>query len=98
MLFASHLLIIVSLALCAWAGLIESHAMALLVLGIGTILFDVGVTSDQTLGRHAIGGAVGATAAAFAWTFAGWTSVCAVAGLFGLLALLTDIATSTGTS
>jgi predicted MFS family arabinose efflux permease len=119
MLFASHLLIIIALVLCAWSGLIKSHGMALLVLGIGTILFDVAVTSDQTLGRRAInllrpeargrlnglfvglffiGGAVGATAAAFAWTFGGWTAVCAVAGLFGLVALLTDIATSTGTS
>jgi predicted MFS family arabinose efflux permease len=119
MLVTAHMLVIGSLALCAWAGIIESHGMALLVLSIGTILFDVAVTSDQTLGRRAInllrpeargrlnglfvglffiGGAVGATAAAFAWTFGGWTSVCAVAGLFGLLALLTDFATSTGTS
>jgi predicted MFS family arabinose efflux permease len=104
MLFASHLLIIISLGLCAWAGLIESQATALFLLCIGTILFDVGVTSDQTLGRRAItllrpeargrlnglfvglffiGGAVGAAAAAFAWTFGGWTAVCAVAAFFG---------------
>jgi predicted MFS family arabinose efflux permease len=119
MLFASHLFIIVSLALCAWSGLMKSHATALLVLSFGTILFDVGVTSDQTLGRRAInllrpeargrlnglfvglffiGGAVGATAAALAWTLGGWTAVCIVAGLFGLVALITDIATSIGTS
>lgn len=119
LLYASHVLIIVSLALCAWAGFIESRAGALLVLGIGTILFDVGVTSDQTLGRRAvnllrpeargrlnglfvglffIGGTVGAAAAAFAWTSGGWTLVCAVAASFGVLALLTDIATTTGTS
>jgi predicted MFS family arabinose efflux permease len=119
MLFASHLTIIISLGLCAWAGFIESPAIGLLVLSIGTILFDVGVTSDQTLGRRAvnllrpeargrlnglfvglffIGGAVGAAAAAVAWTFGGWTAVCAVAAFFGLLALITDIATSTGTS
>jgi predicted MFS family arabinose efflux permease len=119
MLFASHLTIIISLGLCAWAGVIESQVVALLVLSIGTILFDVGVTSDQTLGRRAvnllrpeargrlnglfvglffIGGAVGAAAAAVAWTFGGWTAVCAVAAIFGLLALITDIATSTGTS
>jgi predicted MFS family arabinose efflux permease len=119
MLFASHLLIIVSLGLCAWAGSIESQALAIFLLSIGTILFDVGVTSDQTLGRRAvnllrpeargrlnglfvglffIGGAIGAAAAAFAWTVDGWKAVCAVAACFGLVALITDIATSTGTS
>jgi predicted MFS family arabinose efflux permease len=119
LLVASHLLIIISLALCAWSGFMRSQATALLVLSFGTILFDVGVTSDQTLGRRAInllrpeargrlnglfvglfviGGAVGATAAALAWTFGGWTAVCIVAGLFGLVALITDIATSIGTS
>jgi predicted MFS family arabinose efflux permease len=119
MLVTSHILIIGSLALCAWASMIESHAIALLMLGIGTILFDVGVTSDQTLGRRAvnllrpeargrlnglfvglffIGGAVGAAASAFAWSVGGWIAVCTVAGLFGFLALVTDIATSTGTS
>jgi predicted MFS family arabinose efflux permease len=119
MLVASHLLIIIALALCACSGFIKSHTMALLTLSFGTILFDVGVTSDQTLGRRAvnllrpeargrlnglfvglffIGGAVGSTAAAFAWTFGGWTAVCIVAGSFGLVALITDIATSAGTS
>jgi predicted MFS family arabinose efflux permease len=118
-LFVSHLLIIISLGLCAWAGFVESRAIAMSLLCIGTILFDVGVTSDQTLGRRAInllrpeargrlnglfvglffiGGAVGAAAAALAWTLGGWTVVCAVAAFFGLLALITDIATSTGTS
>jgi predicted MFS family arabinose efflux permease len=119
MLFASHLTIIVSLGLCAWAGLIESPVMALFVLSIGTILFDMGVTSDQTLGRRAInllrpeargrmnglfvglffiGGALGAAAAAFAWAHGGWTAVCVVAAFFGLLALITDLTTKTGTS
>jgi predicted MFS family arabinose efflux permease len=119
LLYASHILIIVSLAMCAWAGVIESRAMALFVLSVGTILFDVGVTSDQTLGRRAvnllrpeargrlnglfvglffIGGAVGATAAAVAWNWGGWTLVCAVAASFGVLALATDIATTTGTN
>jgi predicted MFS family arabinose efflux permease len=119
LLYTSHILIIISLALCAWAGFIESRAMALLVLSIGTILFDIGVTSDQTLGRRAvnllrphargrlnglfvglfmIGGAVGAAAAAFAWSFGGWTMVCAVAAFFSALALITDIATTTGTA
>jgi predicted MFS family arabinose efflux permease len=119
MLFASHLTIILSLGLCARAGFIESKAIALLLLSIGTILFDVGVTSDQTLGRRAInqlrpeargrlnglfvglffiGGAVGAAASAFAWTVGGWTAVCIVAGCFGLLALITDLTTRTGTS
>jgi hypothetical protein len=119
MLVTAHILVVGSLALCAWAGIIESRATALLVLSTGTIRFDVGVTSDQTLGRRAInllrpeargrlnglfvglffiGGAVGAAAAAFAWTFAGWTAVCVVAGFFGLVAVITDIATSAGTS
>ena len=119
MLVTSHILVIGSVALCAWASIIESHRMALLVFGVGTVLFDFGVTSDQTLGRRAvnllppeargrlnglfvglffIGGALGAAAAAFAWSFGGWTAVCVVAGLFGLLALITDIATSAGTS
>jgi predicted MFS family arabinose efflux permease len=119
LLCASHILIIVSLALCASASLIESRAAALLVLSIGTILLDIGITSDQTLGRRAvnllrpeargrmnglfvglffIGGAVGAAAAAFAWTWGGWLPVCAVAASFGILALITDIATTTGTS
>jgi predicted MFS family arabinose efflux permease len=45
-----------------------------------------------------LGGAVGAAAASFAWTHGGWTSVCAVAAFFGLLGLITDVATRTGTS
>jgi predicted MFS family arabinose efflux permease len=118
-LYASHLLIIVSLALCAWASLIESHAASLLVLSVGTILLDIGVTRDQTLGRRAVNllrpeasgrmnglfvglffvrGAVGAAAAAFAWTWGGWLPVCAVAASSGILALIADIATTTGAS
>ncbi|MFB9261938.1 MFS transporter [Bradyrhizobium erythrophlei] len=54
MLIGSHLLIIGSLALCAWAGVIESRIAALLVLSAGTILLDVGITTDQTLGRRAV--------------------------------------------
>jgi predicted MFS family arabinose efflux permease len=119
LLFASHLAIIISPGLCAWAGYIESPMIALIVLGIGTILFDVGVISDQTVGRRAvnllqpeargrlnglfvglffIGGAVGAAAAAFAWTFGGWNAVCVTATFFGLLALITDLTTNTGTA
>jgi predicted MFS family arabinose efflux permease len=119
MLLAAHLLIIGSLALCAWAALLESQIAALVMLGIGAILLDVGITTDQTLGRRAInllrpeargrlnglfvaiffvGGAIGAAAASFAWSYAGWTAVCAVAAVFGVLGLITDIATRTGTS
>jgi predicted MFS family arabinose efflux permease len=118
LLLASHLMIIISLGLCAWAAFAESKAIALFWLSIGTILLDVGITSDQTLGRRAInllrpeargrlnglfvglffiGGAVGAAAAAFAWTFGGWIAVCVVAAFFSLLALITDVMTSTGT-
>jgi predicted MFS family arabinose efflux permease len=118
MLFAAHLMIIGSLALSAWAGLLESRIAALTVLATGAILLDVGITTDQTLGRRAInllrpeargrlnalfvalffvGGAVGAAAASLAWSYGGWTAVCAVAGFFGVLGLITDIATATGT-
>jgi predicted MFS family arabinose efflux permease len=54
MFFAAHLLIVSSLVLCAWAGLLESRIAALATLSIGTILLDVGITTDQTLGRRAI--------------------------------------------
>jgi predicted MFS family arabinose efflux permease len=119
MFFAAHLLIIGSLALCAWASVLESQITGLLVLSLGTILLDVGITTDQTLGRRAInllrpeargrmnglfvalffvGGGIGAAAASLAWSFGGWTMVCAVAASFGVLGLLTDLATRTGTS
>lgn len=117
--FAAHLCIIGSLALCAWAGAMESRIAALLVLSLGTILLDVGITADQTLGRRAvnllrpeargringlfvalffIGGGVGSAAASLAWSFGGWTPVCAVAASFGVLGLVTDLLTRTGTS
>jgi len=115
----AHLLIIGSLALCAVAGAMESRMAALLVLSLGTILLDVGITADQTLGRRAInllhpeargringlfvalffiGGGVGSAAASLAWSFGGWTAVCVVAASFGVLGLLTDLLTRTGTS
>ncbi|MGY4625058.1 MFS transporter [Bradyrhizobium sp. USDA 4486] len=117
--FAAHLCIIGSLALCAWAGAMESRMAALLVLSLGTILLDVGITADQTLGRRAvnllrpeargringlfvalffIGGGVGSAAASLAWSYGGWTAVCVVAASFGVLGLLTDLLTRTGTS
>jgi predicted MFS family arabinose efflux permease len=119
MFFAAHLCIIGSLVLCAWAGVVESRVAALLVLSLGTILLDIGITADQTLGRRAInllrpeargringlfvalffvGGGLGSAAASLAWSYAGWTAVCAVAAGFGVLGLLTDILTRTGTS
>ncbi|MDA9430834.1 MFS transporter [Bradyrhizobium sp. CCBAU 51627] len=119
MFFAAHLCIIGSLALCACAGVMESRIAALLVLCLGTILLDVGITADQTLGRRAInllrpeargringlfvalffvGGGVGCAGASLAWSYAGWTAVCAVAAGFGMLGLLTDVLTRTGTS
>ncbi len=45
-----------------------------------------------------IGGAVGAAAASIAWSLGGWTMVCAVAAMFGVLGLITDVATKTGSS
>ncbi|PPQ18261.1 MFS transporter [Bradyrhizobium sp. AC87j1] len=119
MFVAAHTLIIGSLALCAWAGVLESRNAALLVLSLGAILLDIGITTDQTLGRRAInllrpeargringlfvalffiGGGVGAAAASVAWSYGGWTLVCAVAASFGALGLVTDLATRTGTS
>lgn len=119
MLITSHVLIIGSLALCAVAGYLGSQLTALVTLSVGTVLFDIAVTSDQTLGRRAvnllrpeargringlfvglffIGGAIGAAAAAIAWPLGGWTAVCGVAAVFGALALITDIVTTTGTS
>ncbi|MBC9882476.1 MFS transporter [Bradyrhizobium sp. INPA01-394B] len=119
MFFAAHLCIIGSLALCAWAGVMEFRSAALLVLSLGTILLDIGITADQTLGRRAVnllrpeargringlfvalffvGGGVGSAAASLAWSYAGWTAVCAVAAAFGMLGLLTDLLTRTGTS
>lgn len=117
LLIVSHLLIVGALALCAWAGMIESRITALTLLGVGAVLLDFGITTDQTLGRRAvnllqpeargringlfvalffIGGAVGAAAAAAAWSYGGWTAVCAVAATFGVLGFITDIATKTG--
>lgn len=117
MLITSHALIVASLALCAVSGLLESQIWALIVLSAGTVLFDIAVTTDQTLGRRAvnllrpeargrlnglfvglffIGGAIGAAAAAIAWQMGGWIAVCAVAAAFGGLALITDLATRTG--
>jgi predicted MFS family arabinose efflux permease len=119
LLIASHLLIIVSLALCAWSELLESRAAALMAMGIGATLLDFGITTDQTLGRRAInllqpdargrlnglfvalfflGGTAGSAAASVAWTHSGWLAVCAVGIFFGVLGLITDIATRTGTS
>ncbi|MGY3528102.1 MFS transporter [Bradyrhizobium sp. USDA 4452] len=117
LLIVSHLLIAGALALCAWAGMIESRIAALSLLGIGAVLLDFGITTDQTLGRRAvnllqpeargringlfvalffIGGAAGAAAASAAWSYGGWTAVCAVAATFGVLGFITDIATKTG--
>jgi predicted MFS family arabinose efflux permease len=118
-LIAAHLLIIASLALCAWSVLLESRIAALVAMTIGATLLDFGITTDQTLGRRAInllhpeargrlnglfvalfflGGTAGSAAASFAWAYSGWVAVCAVGAFFGVLALITDIATRTGTS
>ncbi|HEX7789319.1 MAG TPA: MFS transporter [Afipia sp.] len=50
------------------------------------------------VGIFFIGGAIGTMAAALAWVQGGWFAVCAVAGFFGVLTLITDLATSTGSS
>jgi predicted MFS family arabinose efflux permease len=118
-LYGSHILIVLSLGLCAWAGLMESRVVALTVLCIGTVLLDAGVTGDTIVGRRAInllrpeargrmnglfvglffvGSAVGAATAAIAWSLGGWTAVCAVAAVFSVAALITDLVTTSGTS
>ncbi|HET7885553.1 MAG TPA: MFS transporter [Bradyrhizobium sp.] len=119
LLIGAHLLIIVSLALCAWGAMLDSRTTALLMLTLGAIGIDFGITTDQTLGRRAInllrpeargringlfvalfflGGTIGSAAASFAWSYSGWLAVCAVGALFGVLGLITDVATRTGTS
>lgn len=119
LLIAAHLMIIASLALCAWSVLLESRIAALVAMTVGATLLDFGITTDQTLGRRAInllhpeargrlnglfvalfffGGTAGSAAASFAWAYSGWVAVCAVGAFFGVLALITDIATRTGTS
>ncbi|WP_449255768.1 MFS transporter [Bosea sp. (in: a-proteobacteria)] len=53
----SHLLIALALFLAGWAGSASADATPLrplLLLGLGAILVDIGVTGDQTLGRHAV--------------------------------------------
>ncbi|MCA6126399.1 MFS transporter, partial [Bradyrhizobium sp. WSM 1704] len=54
LLIVSHLLIAAAVALCAWAGMIESRIAALSLLGIGAVLLDFAITTDQTLGRRAV--------------------------------------------
>lgn len=118
-LCVSHIVIIISAVLSAWADSAGSQLWAFGALGLGGILLDLGVTGDQTLGRRAvnllqpeargringlfvclffIGGAVGAAVASVAWAHGGWMWVCGAVGSFALLALITDVATQTGTS
>jgi predicted MFS family arabinose efflux permease len=51
---ASHLTIIFAMAVAAWASAIASSRMAVILMGIGAVLLDIGVTGDQTLGRRAV--------------------------------------------
>jgi predicted MFS family arabinose efflux permease len=53
---ASHLIIVAAFALAASADLVENGALlpSLALMGSSAVLLDVGVTSDQTLGRRAI--------------------------------------------
>ncbi|MGY4478590.1 MFS transporter [Bradyrhizobium sp. USDA 3364] len=54
LLIGSHLLIIIAAALCVWAAVLESRIAALLLMSVGAILLDLGITTDQTLGRRAV--------------------------------------------
>lgn len=119
LLIASHVMIVLSSLAAAYAATLTDPAWSLGLLAAAAVLLDIGITSDQTLGRRAvnllrpeargrlnglfvglffIGGATGAATVAFAWPLGGWTAVCAVTALFGLLALITDLATRTGTA
>ncbi|TDK39237.1 MFS transporter [Rhizobium deserti] len=52
----SHVLMVLGFAVAAWAGSSNGAPTAVLLafLGAGAVLLDVGVTGDQTVGRHAI--------------------------------------------
>jgi predicted MFS family arabinose efflux permease len=52
----SHLMLIAAIGLVAWAGTSQtgSSLVPLMIMGLGAVLLDVGVTGDQTLGRRAI--------------------------------------------
>jgi predicted MFS family arabinose efflux permease len=54
---ASHLILIGALALAAWAGTwtgTGTKLLPLVLMGVAAVLLDVGVTADQTLGRHVV--------------------------------------------
>lgn len=53
---SSHLVMVLGFAFAAWAGSPQqiSSVVLLAVLGLSAVLLDVGVTGDQTIGRHAI--------------------------------------------
>lgn len=53
-LYGAHVLIILAQALSVAAAIVGSQACALVLLGLGAVLLDVGVTIDQTIGRRAI--------------------------------------------
>ena len=50
---ASHLTVIAGFGLAA-LGALGPPALRLLLLGLGALMIDAGVTGDQTVGRHAI--------------------------------------------
>lgn len=52
----SHLALVASLGLAAWAGAATTGGawLPLILMGASAVLLDVGVTGDQTLGRRAI--------------------------------------------
>ncbi|MDR7144983.1 MFS transporter [Rhizobium sp. BE258] len=52
----SHFLMILGFLVAAWAGAAPSglQLLSLGLLGLSAVLLDVGVTGDQTIGRHAI--------------------------------------------
>lgn len=54
LLYGAHVLIILAQVLSVAAAIVGSQACALVLLGLGAVLLDVGVTIDQTIGRRAI--------------------------------------------
>lgn len=54
LLYGAHVLIIFAQGLSVAAAIVGSQTYALVLLGLGAVLLDVGVTIDQTIGRRAI--------------------------------------------
>lgn len=54
LLISAHVTIIVAPLLACWAAIFATPAVALIVTAAAAVLLDIGITTDQTLGRRAI--------------------------------------------